>query len=468
MKVCLGVIVGNRGFFPGYLAEEGRKEILGVLKKQGIDAVIIPENQAKYGAIENLKEAKRCAELFRKNISRIDGILVTLPNFGDERAIAEAIRLSELDVPVLVHAYPDELKKMDVKHRRDSLCGKFSVCNNLKQYRIPFSLTRLHTVSPSSKDFMQDLEWFAGVCRVVKGVRHARIGAIGARTTPFKTVRFNEKLLEENGISVETVDLLEIIVRMEKLKDSEKNVQSELASIRRYCPCSEIPEDAMLKIAKLSVSIKKWVEENELNACAIRCWTELQDYLGVFPCVVMSMLSNSLIPTACEVDVLGALAMYTLQLASGNPSGLFDWNNNYGLDPDRVVLFHCSNAPGSMLKDARMSYNAIHANVRGTPECSYGTCVGRIKPGPMTFLRISDTPGSLSACMGEGEFTDDPVETFGGVGVAKIENLQRLFQVLCKNGFEHHVAVNQAKVADIIFEAASNYLAWDVYYHNQK
>jgi len=466
-KACLGVIIGNRGLFPGYLSEQGRKEILGVLKKQGIDTVIIPENQAKYGAIENLKEARRCADLFGRNRGKIDGILIALPNFGDERAAAEAIRLSGLNVPVLVQAYPDELSKMDVKHRRDSLCGKFSVCNNLNQYGIPFSLTKLHTVDPSSKDFGADLDWFAGVCRVVKGMRSARVGAIGARTTPFKTVRFDEKLLEGNGISVETIDLLDIIVRIGKMKETDKGVQAEIRAMRGYCPSSQIPKEAMLKIAKLSAAVKKWIAENELDACSIRCWPELQDYLGVFPCSVMSALTNSLLPTACEVDVMGALAMYALQLASGIPSGIFDWNNNYGDDPDKLVLFHCSNAPKSMLADPCLSYNAIHANVRGDTECSFGTCVGRVKPGPMTYARISDTPGCLSACIGEGEFTDDKLDTFGRVGVAKIKNMQELLRFLCNNGFEHHVAMSKSQVAGVLDEALYNYMGWEVYYHNK-
>lgn len=466
-KACLGVIIGNRSVFPGYLSEGGRKEVLGVLKKQGIEAVIIPENQAKFGAIENFKEARRCAELFRKNQDKIDGILIALPNFGDERAAAETIRFSGLKVPVLVQAYPDDLKKMDVKHRRDSLCGKLSVCNNLKQYGVPFSLTGLHTVDPASKDFASDLEWFTGVCRVVKGLRSARIGAIGARTTPFKTVRFNEKLLEENGISVETTDLLDIVVRVEKMKDADKGVQAEIRAMKGYCPSSEIPKEAMMKIAKFGIAVKKWIEENELDACSIRCWPELQDYLGVFPCSVMSMLSNTMLPTACEVDVMGALCMYALQLASSSPSGIFDWNNNYGEDPDKLVLFHCSNAPKSMLAGACQSFNAIHANVRGSKDLSFGTCVGRVKPGAMTYCRITDTPGYLLAAVGEGEFTDDALDTFGGVGVAKIENMQDLFKFLCNNGFEHHVAMSRSQCASVLEEAIGNYMGWDVYFHNK-
>ncbi len=465
-KNGLAVIIGNRGLFPGSLAEKGRKEIVSVLKKQGVNPIILPKESTKYGAIENLNEAKKCAAFFRENRESINGILVSLPNFGDERAIADTIKMSELNVPVLVQAFPDELKQMGVDKRRDSFCGKFSVCNNLKYYGIPFSLTKRHTVAPSSKDFIRDLSWFTGVCRVVKGLRHARIGVIGARTTPFKTVRYSERLLEESGISVETIDFSEIIIAVKKLRDSDQEVNSKLKALTAYCSTKGMSQLSLLKMAKLGVVLEKWIKENEINACTIQCWSAMQDALGIFPCTIMSMLNNSLLPCACEVDVMGAVAMYALQLASALPSGLFDWNNNYGDDPDKLVLFHCSSLPKRMLKSIRMSYNAIAAREVGR-ENSYGTCIGRVKSGPMTFLRISteDTTGTIIACVGEGKFTDDPLKTFGGVGVAKINKLQELLQFLCKNGFEHHIAVSQSQVSDILFEAMDNYFGWDIYKH---
>ena len=469
MKGCLGIIIGNRGVFPGDLSEDAREDILSVFEKLDIKPIIIPMNETKFGAIENLEEAKKCAELFSKNRDKIDGILVTLPNFGDERAIADTIRMSELNVPVLVQAYPDEIGKLNIGKRRDSFCGKLSACSNLDQYRIPFSLTKLHTVSPTSDSFIADLKSFIGVCRVVKGLKGAKIGAVGARTTPFKTVRFSEKLLEASGISVETVDLSEIIGKAESLKDSDDLVQAKLNAINVYAATSGVPSSAIVKMAKFAITLDEWIKTNGISASTLRCWPELQEYADFMPCYLMSMLSESLSPCACEVDVMGAIGMYALQLASGIPSGLFDWNNNYGDDPDKLILFHCSNYPKSMLEDPKMSYNDIDANVRGTVEKSYGACVGRLKTSPMTYARIStnDLTGSIVAYIGEGELTDDPLDTFGGVGVAKIDRLQDLLRFMCKNGFEHHVAISLSKVSDILYEAMETYLGWNVYYHSK-
>ncbi|MGH9730324.1 MAG: fucose isomerase, partial [Candidatus Acidiferrales bacterium] len=128
-KMTMGLIVGNRGFFPGHLAESGRKEMISALKGAGIDVIALTPEQSGYGAVETYDEAMRCAELFRAHSEHIDGIIVTLPNFGDERAIADTLRLSTLRVPVLVQATPDTPSKMSISFRRDSFCGKMSACN---------------------------------------------------------------------------------------------------------------------------------------------------------------------------------------------------------------------------------------------------------------------------------------------------------------------------------------------------
>ena len=169
MKETFGVIIGNRGFFPDYLCERGRETILKVLEEEGVGVVALTPSDTPFGSVETLQDAEKCAALFKSHRDQIDGILVTLPNFGDERGVANTIRLSGLDVPVLVHAFPDDPSKMTIADRRDSFCGKMSVCNNLVQYNIPFSLTKQHTVDPTTEAFRQDLRMFAGVCRVVKG-----------------------------------------------------------------------------------------------------------------------------------------------------------------------------------------------------------------------------------------------------------------------------------------------------------
>jgi L-fucose isomerase-like protein len=462
----MGLIVGNRGFFPDHLAKSGREEMMQALQKAGIEVVALDPQQSKYGAVETHEEAKRCADLFRSKADAIDGVIVTLPNFGDERAIADTLRLARLNVPVLIQATPDATGKMGISHRRDSFCGKMSACNNLKQYGIPYSLTSLHTEAPDSPEFTKDLEWFAAVCRVVKGLRNLRIGAIGARPAAFNTVRYSEKLLESSGVSVEALDLSEVLGRISRMKDDDPDAQQKLQSIQRYVSTSGIPHAALLKMAKLGAVIDHWMNSTDVQISAVQCWTSLEENLGVVPCTLMSMMSDSLLSSACEVDVCGVLGMHALQLASETPSALLDWNNNYGSDPNKAVCFHCSNLPKHFFADVRMDFQEIIAGTVGKDN-TFGTCVGRVKAGAMCFARFStdDTTGQIRGYSGSGRFTDDPLETFGGAGVVEILGLQKLLHYICENGFEHHVAANFSSVAPAIHEAATRYLGWQMHAH---
>ncbi len=464
----LGVLVGNRGFFPSELCEQGRKTILSVLKEEGFDVVALTAKDTKYGSVETWSDSRKIADLFKANREKIDGILVTLPNFGEERGIADALRLAGLDVPVLVHAFPDEPGRMGVEHRRDSFCGKMSACNNLRQYGIRYSLTSQHTMDPESEAFRGDLRGFAAVCRVVKGMRKARFAQIGARPAAFATVRYSEKLLERTGISVDTIDLSEVFGRAWALKDKDSAVVSKLDELAGYVKTTRIPKESLARMAKLGVVLSQLIAERELAGTALQCWTSMEEFFGIAPCAVMSMLSNALSPSACETDVTGLVGMYAMSQASQKPSALLDWNNNYSDDSDKCVLFHCSNLPQDLFaRKGTMDYHEILAGTVGR-ENGYGVIVGRIRPTEFTYCRVStdDASGSVRSYVGEGEFTRDPLDTFGGYGVAKVPDLQRLLRHICRNGFEHHVAINPSRVATVVQEAFERYLGWEVYNHD--
>jgi L-fucose isomerase-like protein len=466
--LTFGVIVGNRGFFPDHLAGEGRDIMLNVLRKAKIQTVIAQPQATNVGAVESLAEARLYADLFRSERNRIDGVIVTLPNFGDERAIANVLRWADLHVPVLIHAFPDTPGKMNIDDRRDSFCGKMSACNNLHQYGIPFTLTSQHTMDPTGAAFAADLAQFAALCRVVRGLKNARLGALGARPAAFNTVRYSEKLLEQAGISVETLDLSEVFGRAARLTAEDESVVAKLAAIRRYADAESIPQEALVKMATFGVVLDQWMTETQLDATAIQCWTAMEEYFGVVPCTLMSMASNGLIPSACETDVMGTLAMLALQLAGQKPSALVDWNNNYGDDPDKGVVFHCSNLPKDVfISDVpKMDYQAIIAGTVGKAN-TFGTITGRVKAAPFTYLRVStdEFAGTLRAYVGEGEFTTDPLETFGGYGVVRVPHFQDLLRYICENGFEHHVALNQTRVSAALHEALTKYLGWPTYFH---
>jgi L-fucose isomerase-like protein len=462
----LGVIVGNRNFFPDQLVTEARADIIALFAELDITAVMLDAQATKLGGVETREDAAKCARLFAAHADEIDGLLVVLPNFGDERGVVEAVQMSGLDVPILVQAYPDALDQLNIERRRDAFCGKISVCNNLGQYGFPFTLTELHTVHPQSASFKQDLEQFLGVCRVVNGLRGARLGALGARPGAFNTVRYSEKILQDAGITVVTADLSEILGRADRLADDAPQVRDRLQALRDYIPTDGVPLKPLLQMARLATVIEEWMDANEIDATALQCWDSIQVNYGISPCSVMSFMSDRMLPSACEVDVTGAVSMYALQLAAGRPSALVDWNNNYGDDPDKCVLFHCSNWPKSMLDGARMHYGEILGTSLGSDR-TYGAIAGRVPAGPMSYARVStmDVDGVVHCYVGDGAFTDDPLTTFGSSAIIQVPDLQFLLKYICKNQFEHHVAMAPGHTSDILAEAFDTYFGWDVYHH---
>lgn len=164
-KATFGVIIGNRDFFPDQLITEARKDIMDIFSDVGVEPVLLGEIDTKLGGVETYADAEKCATLFRTNRERIDGVVVVLPNFGNEKGVADTLRLAGLNVPVLVPGYPDDLSQLGVLRRRDAYCGKISVYNNLIQYAIPFTLTNKHVAHPKDQSFNADLAKFLAVCR---------------------------------------------------------------------------------------------------------------------------------------------------------------------------------------------------------------------------------------------------------------------------------------------------------------
>ena len=463
-----GVIFGNRDFFPDKLVPEARADVVKLFGELGLDAVMLDPAETKLGGVETHHDARKCADLFRRHRDRISGVLVVLPNFGDEKGVADTLKLAGLNVPVLVQGYPDDLDKLDVIRRRDAWCGKISVCNNLRQAGIAYTLTTKHVVHPLDASFRTDLQGFVAVCRVVQGLRKVRIGAVGARPGAFNTVRYSEKILERNGISVTTVDLSEILGTAGKLGEKDGRVVGKIDEIKAYANATAVPPAKLVQMARLGVVLDDFVAANHLDATAIQCWTSLQANHGCNVCTSMSMMSENFLPSACEVDVTGVLTMYAMQLASNSPSALVDWNNNYGTADDKCVLFHCGNWAKSVLPDVKILNAPILGSTLGV-ENTWGALDGRTPACPLTYGRITtdDTAGVIRTYVGEGELTNDELKTFGNRAVARVPKLQQLMRHVCREGFEHHVVMNASRTAGVLAEAFERYLGWEVYHHER-
>lgn len=460
-KLTFALCFGNRGFMPGELILGARQDMVKAVTDAGYDYIIMDEAATRYGAVETRDEGRLYAQWLKSHGGEYDGVIFSMPIFVDENGAAEALR--DAGVPILMQAYPDEIGRMDFAHRRDAYCGKFSVTDVFTQYGIPFTVMKPHVVHPLSDAFRQNLVDFAAVCRVVNGMKRFTIGCIGARTTAFKTTRFDEIALQKLGITVESFDLSELVFSVQKLPANDPAVVARLERLRTYTDCSRVPEEHMNCLARISVVIDRYIETYHLDAITLRCWNELETIFRVCPCVLLSELNDRGIVASCEIDLCSAISMRAMHLASETPTMVLDWNNNYGEDENKVILFHCGPVAQTLMtgKGTVTSHKMFD---KQDPGSGWGVNEGRIKPMPMTFSNCQTKDGKLLIYASEGHMTADPIEAafFGCGGVAEIPHLQDKLLRLARGGFKHHTAVGCGHIKAVLEEAFNTYLHYDV------
>lgn len=460
-QMTFAVFVGNRGFMPAELLHDGREEMKQAVERAGYRCLMMEESATRYGAVETREEGSIFAQWLEEHRGEYDGVICCMPIFIDENGDVTA--LQDAGVPILMQAYPDELGKLDFKHRRDAFCGKFSVTDVFYQYQIPFTVMKPHVVHPLSAEFAQNLQDFAAICRVVNGMKRFTLGCIGTRTTAFKTVRFDELAMQRHGITVESFDLSEVFYKVRQMADNAPEVLAKEESLRRYADFSQVPEDRQKTLAKVGCVLDEYIREYHLDAIALRCWNEMETELRICPCVLVSEMNDRGIVCSCEIDMCSAITMRAMQLASQQPTACLDWNNNYGQEEDKVILFHCgSTAQGLMTCTGCVGAHKMFE--KGDPGSGWGVNEGRIRPFEMTFSNCLTENGEIRIYVSQGKFTEDPIEDgfFGCGGVAEIPHLQDKLLRLAKEGFKHHTTVGVGSMKEVLTEAFQNYLGYDV------
>jgi L-fucose isomerase-like protein len=451
---------GNRGFFPESLIAGARREMQEAVERAGYGALLLDPEATRFGAVETPAEGRRYAQFLAEHRGKYDGVILCLPNFGDETGAVAA--LQDAGVPILIQAYPDELEKMGVNERRDAFCGKFSIMDVFCQYGVPFTTFTPHTAHPSGATFAAHLQAFAATCRVTARLRRLTVGAIGARTTAFKTIRFDEVTLQRYGITTETYDLSEVFRRFNDF-EADDAFTAKAKRLAAYTGWQGVPDDAFTRLVKLGVVLDDMIAEYGLDAIALRCWIEIEQELGVCPCVLLSELNDRGIAAACELDVCNAVVMAALDAASEQPATCLDWNNNYGDAADKCILFHCGPVPQSLMTGpGQVVDNPLLAKALG-PGCGFGCNVGRIAAAPMTYASMQTQDGRLRFYLDEGAFTGEPIanDFFGCAGVAQIDRLQEKLRTIGYAGYRHHVGVTVDHVAMGLREAFVRYLGYE-------
>jgi len=462
----IGLIPANRGFFSDELAVKMRAEAVAAMEKVGLEVIVPDGSLTKLGCVETYDEAQKTGRLFRGE--EVQGVIAAAVNFGDEQAVAFTIKESGLNVPVLIFGCQEEEVLKPTTPRRDSFCGLLSIGEALRQTGVKYTVARVPICYPSDKSFEDELRRFAGVCRVVNGIRNARYGQVGCRPDAFWTCRADEKALQRLGVTTLAFDLSEAISAVSKMDGDLPEVRQIENAIRAQCDVGDAPASSINKIARFEVFLRRLVAERKLDALAIQCWTNLQSILGICSCSTMGRLGDEGIPCACEADVLGALSMHALMLASGGASALADWNNLHNDDPELVNIWHCGVFPPSFA-EARPKFGVqeIIAETVGRDN-TWGLLEFEVADGPITLLRATHDPeGGWKAVVVPAAIEPTNAKTFGAYGWARIKGLQKLYRDVLVRHFPHHVAMTRGQVQDIVWEAFGNYLGFQVYAPNQ-
>lgn len=453
MKIA--IFVSNRTTFPQHIVTAAADDMISAVKRAGLTPLSTP-----LMTVANDTEARRYAEFLKKNPA--DGVIAVFPNFGDEGSTFTALR--DAGVPILFQACPDTLDAMGMTTRRDSFCGKISAVNLFRQCGISCTCLAPHTAAPDSEALTQNLRDFAAICRVVNGMKRLRTGSIGARCTPFKTVRFDETTLEKYGISNEAFDLSEVFQRYRSMKPECKKVRAIEEDFSKNYSWPQNGEDAKKRLARLTAVIEDMCSEYSLDLVTLRCWMELEQEFHLSPCLALAYLNGKGIIANCEVDTVNAIAMRALSLAADAPAACLDWNNNYGDDPDACVLFHCGpTANQLMCAPGEIVDHPMFARALGAGN-GLGCSQGRMRPGEFTCASGYTRNGKLSFYLERGYFGEEqlPPEFFGCGGVAHFPQLQQKLRSLLHYGFPHHAALSYGNHLEILREALGEYLHYDL------
>ena len=460
-KTKIGFIPANRGFFSDKLAAKMRSQTLAVLRDAGASVVVPSAKDTKVGCVETLEEALKVGRMFRER--GVAGIVVSAVNFGDEQGVALTIKESGLKVPILIVGCQEEEALTPTTERRDSFCGLLSIGEAIRQLDLPYSVPEAPICFPTDPAFAATAERFIAVCRVVDGIRNARYGQVGARPDAFWTCRFSEKALQQLGVTVVTLDLSEVFGAVRAM-GTNAAVKRIVTDMTRTINCSAVDGEILARIAKFEIVLNNFVRESHLDALGVQCWTSIQANLGICSCTTMSRFDDRGIPCACEADMLGTLSMHALQLASGGPSCLADWNNLHNDDPELVNCWHCGVFPMSWAKaKPKMGCQEIIADTTGR-DSAMGVVEFVMKDGPVTLCRAAqDNEGRHKVVLAEGAVETNKATTFGAYGWVRLPGIDRLYKNVLLRHFPHHVAMNRSHVGNVLWEAFGNYLGFDVF-----
>lgn len=400
------------------------------------------KGQIPHGSVVNLDQAEAMAEYFASQ--KIDGLIIAALDFGDERSAAKVA--ARLRVPVLLYATKEPPASADASLARlsDSYCGNLALAAALVRRKIAFHFAGLFF--PAEAALRQEVERFIGAVAVVKGLRGARIGQVGVRPPPFESVAYDElamaRKFDQNVIWTSSADIDEAA---RALADDSPEVQAVLRDLRNSVGQVTVGEDYLLKAAKMELALGAFWDRSRLSAMAVQCWPQKS---GIARCAVMGRLTQRAMFAACETDVLGALSMLISHRASLGRTvpHLIDWTIQHREDPNRLLAWHCGNAPPCLARDRRETALRTRSNMTGTQavqkaDGNTGLFQFQLKAGPVTLCRLAEYDGQWKMLIAAGRIVPSDEVLAGTWSWVEVRDHARLYRTLVEEGFIHHASM---------------------------
>ena len=449
----IGFLPAHREPFDETWALEMRRRCLDAFRHESMVQIIVPDERlTKGGCVRDDGEAEKAINLFKEK--GIEGLIIGTMTFGDEvsaLSVASAFR----DKPILLFGTKEGAFTADGNRRSDSFCGTLSISSGLHRRQIPFLFAGI--VFPEEAAFQESIKNFTRVCAITSGFIGAKIGLVGPRPERFETCIFSEDLLMRKFRQrVVPVDLADIMSRASAQNDTVA-IKKIVKTMKTQADLSAVSHSTVKGIAGFEYALSEFAEEKGLSAMGLQCWTAMQSVYGISPCYAMGRLTDRGIMTSCEVDIYGALTMllqYLVSLGETVPH-FIDWTIKHQQKENVFLAWHCGNAPPSLAcqpGSVTIKYHSILGPSLGIDR-SMGTGEFQIAPGAVTLSRLQEHDGRFKMLVAKGKVARSPQKLRGSWSWVEVPDLDKLYNVLVKEGFTHHASLIHGDYSRAIISA---------------
>ncbi len=450
----IGVLPLGRPTFDVPFAEEKLAQMLETLGRSGHE-ILGPQSLL----MEESATSEASAALLSDDV---DQLLILQVTFTDASMTVAAA--DDFACPLSIWAVPEP--RLGGRLRLNAFCGLNLASHALSLRERPFSWLYADPAGDVQDDLDSLLDGgrLAGrrvaevVCdaasvegrRVAEALRGRRIARVGSHPYGFDTCAYNaDRLSELADITVDEIEVDHLFTAARSATTADVSQVRGLAE-KSLEGLAELDQAQLDRSLRLKVGLDQIRTEGGYDAFAIRCWPETFTEYGGAVCGPVSMMVQAKVPCACEADVYGAVTQLVLQEAAGAPVFLTDLVDIDTTDNTGVV-WHCGQAPVSMCEPDSAATATVHTNHEMPLLYQFA-----LKPGPVTFLRVSQSFNQPKMVLGFGEMLRRPMAFTGTSGVVRFEReASAVLDDIISSGLEHHMAIAYGDHREVLRSVAA-------------